>query len=72
MVKKKKAGVAGKFGVRYGATVKEKYNAVASKQVKKQQCPYCKKFSAKRTSKGIWYCKACKKKFAAHAYYLNK
>ncbi len=59
------------FGVRYGKTVREKYAGVESRQRKKQACPFCKK-TAKRMSKGIWQCKKCGKKFASHAYYINK
>jgi len=71
MARTKKVKITGKFGTRYGATVREKYGKVATKQAQKQQCPFCKKLRAKRTSKGIWHCKACNKKFASHAYYLN-
>lgn len=67
----KKIGVAGKFGSKYGATIKERYKEVASKQAKKQQCPYCKKYKSKRLAKGLWRCKSCGKKFTAHAYYLK-
>jgi len=72
MARTKKVKIAGKFGARYGATVREKYSAVASKQAQKQKCPFCKKFTAKRIAKGLWNCKACHKRFTAHAYYLNE
>jgi len=61
----------GKFGARYGATVKDKYRAIASKQNQKQQCPFCKKSASKRIASGLWHCKSCGKKFAGHAYYLG-
>lgn len=72
MARTKKVKIAGKFRAGYGATVKEKYKTIASKQAKKQQCLYCKKFTAKRVAKGIWHCRSCHKKFTAHAYYLNE
>lgn len=72
MGKTKKIGHAGKFGVRYGKTIRERFNAVESKQKKKQMCPFCRKPKAKRTSKGIWGCAACGKNFAGAAYYINE
>jgi len=57
--------------VRYGGKVREKVEEIEKKQRKKQRCPFCKKFSIKRIASGIWYCKACKKKFTSGAYYLE-
>lgn len=71
MGRTRKIKIAGKFGVRYGSKVKERYTSVVSRQAKKQQCPYCKKYGAKRLAKGLWTCKACDKKFTSHAYYLK-
>ena len=69
-MKTKKIGHAGKFGVRYGKTIRERYNAVEVKQRKKQKCPFCTKLKVKRTAKGLWHCLACGKKFTGGAYYL--
>jgi len=71
MPKKSKVGIAGKFGARYGSTVKAKYSAIASRQKQKQQCPFCKKLGSRRLAKGLWQCKRCKKKYAASAYYVG-
>jgi len=62
--------ISKKFGVRYGVKARTKYAKVEEKQRKKQPCPFCKK-SVKRLSKGIWQCKACKKKFASNAYFVD-
>ncbi len=70
--KTKKTKSAGRFGARYGKTVKRKLVEVEIKQRKKQTCPICKKGTAKRLSKGIWQCKKCKKKFASDVYYLGE
>jgi large subunit ribosomal protein L37Ae len=72
MTKLKKSKSAGRFGARYGKTVRAKLVQVESIQRKKQKCPFCNKLGAKRLSKGIWYCKKCKKKFASNTYYLEK
>jgi len=69
--KLKKTKSAGRFGARYGRSVRTRIVAVESKQKKKQKCPYCKKLGAKRTSKGIWECSKCGKKFASNAYHLE-
>jgi len=71
--KTKKAKAAGRFGARYGKTVKLKLNKIEEKQRKKQKCPFCSRFGAKRISKGIWKCtkKNCGKKFASDVYYLE-
>ena len=65
----KKLGSAGKFGPRYGFSVKKKYLKVQKTLKKKHICPYCQKEgSVKRVSAGIWYCNKCHSKFAAKAY----
>jgi large subunit ribosomal protein L37Ae len=69
--KTKKAKAAGRFGARYGRSVRTKLAAVESKQRVKQKCPYCGKLGVKRVSKGIWKCSKCDKKFASDIYYLE-
>ena len=54
--KLKKTKSAGRFGARYGKSIKAKLVKVEEKQRKKQKCPFCKKPGAKRLSKGIWKC----------------
>jgi large subunit ribosomal protein L37Ae len=70
-MKSKLLKAAGRFGVRYGQLVKRRIANIESKQRKKQKCLFCNGH-AKRSSKGIWECKKCGKRFAAHAYYLEK
>jgi large subunit ribosomal protein L37Ae len=69
--KTKKAKAAGRFGARYGRSVRTKLASVESKQRVKQKCPYCGKLGVKRVSKGIWKCSKCDKKFASDIYYLE-
>jgi len=69
--KSKKSKSAGRFGARYGRSVRNKLVNVEQKQRKKQKCPYCGKIGLKRLSKGIWHCKKCDKKFASDTYYLG-
>ena len=70
-MKTKKVKAAGRFGARYGRRVRVKIAELEGNQRKKQECIFCKG-NAKRTSKGIWECKRCGKKFAEHAYFLPK
>ncbi len=72
MTKTKKVGASGRFGVRYGATVRARWNAVEIKRKAKQKCPYCGKLSCKREAKGLWLCKSCKKRFTAGAYTVSE
>jgi len=67
----KKVGSTGRFGARYGKTVRERLAKLEEKQRAKQYCPYCGK-QIKRVSKGVWYCKSCKTRFASSAFYLEK
>jgi len=70
--KSKKTKSAGRFGARYGKTVRNKLVKIEVKQRKKQKCPFCEKLGAKRLSKGIWECSKCKKKFASNTYCLDE
>ncbi|MGV8151654.1 MAG: 50S ribosomal protein L37ae [Candidatus Nanoarchaeia archaeon] len=72
MVKTKKVRASGRFGARYGRSVRTKITEVESLQRKKQYCMFCKKGVCKRLSKGIWLCLKCNKKFASNVYYLDK
>ncbi|KAG8852681.1 60S ribosomal protein L43 [Tulasnella sp. 330] len=51
----KKVGITGKYGTRYGASLR--------KQVKKD--------TVKRTHVGIWHCRACKKTIAGGAWTMS-
>lgn len=68
--KLKKVKSSGRFGARYGRSVRSKMADAETKQRVKQICPYCKKSGVKRLSKGIWKCSKCNKKFASDTFYL--
>jgi large subunit ribosomal protein L37Ae len=70
MARTKKVKAAGRFGARYGRSVRTKIADMESVQRKKQKCIFCKGVS-KRVSKGLWECKKCKKRFASHTFHLN-
>ncbi len=60
MGKTKKVGISGKFGVRYGATLRKRWNNIAEKQKGFVKCPKCEtKVRNMRESIGVWHCKRC-------------
>ena len=69
--KTKKSKSSGRFGARYGKSVRQKLASLEEKQRIKQKCPHCSKPGVKRLSKGIWHCRKCGKKFASDAYFLE-
>ena len=67
----KKAGITGKYGVRYGASLRKQVKKMEISQHSKYTCVFCGKDTVKRTVVGIWSCGACKKTVAGGAYTLN-
>ena len=71
MSKTKKVKSAGRFGAKYGRSIRTKITEIESFQRKKQHCIFCDGI-AKRLSKGIWKCNKCGRKFASHVFFLKK
>ncbi|KAJ3227870.1 60S ribosomal protein L43 [Clydaea vesicula] len=67
----KKVGVTGKYGVRYGASLRKQVKKMEITQHAKYTCTFCGKDSVKRSNVGIWNCKACKKVMAGGAYTIS-
>ena len=62
-------GIAGKFGARYGSTLRKRYREVMEKRYAPHQCPFCGfKGKVKRISTGLWTCKKCGAVWAGGAY----
>lgn len=68
MGKTKKIGIAGKYGARYGLTIRKKVDNIERKQKAYYKCPSCNAIKVKRISAGIWGCRKCSAKFAGKAY----
>ena len=68
----KKIGLGGRFGVRYGLTVRQKFVEIEKKQKAKHECPSCHKLAVKRLAKGICSCMKCAHTFAGKAFYLGE
>ena len=67
----KKAGIVGKYGTRYGASLRKQIKKQEISQHAKYLCDFCGKFAVRRTAVGIWDCKGCGKVKAGGAYQLN-
>jgi ribosomal protein eL43 len=66
-----KVGITGKYGTRYGSTLRKLLRKVEVSQHSSYRCAFCGKDTVKRTCVGIWSCRACKKVVAGGAYTLS-
>jgi large subunit ribosomal protein L37Ae len=64
----KKTGRTGKFGSRYGLSVKKQIKAIETNKSSRFVCPRCMKTNVRRVSSGIWECRSCNHKFVGGAY----
>ncbi|KAG2186225.1 hypothetical protein INT43_002663 [Umbelopsis isabellina] len=64
-------GVTGKYGTRYGASLRKQVKKMEITQHAKYTCTFCGKDAVKRTAVGIWECKGCKKVMAGGAWTVS-
>lgn len=67
----KKVGICGKYGTRYGASLRKNIKKMEVQQHSKFFCVFCGKDAVKRESVGIWKCKPCNRIIAGGAFTLN-
>ncbi|KAL7577679.1 hypothetical protein ACA910_000993 [Epithemia clementina (nom. ined.)] len=67
----KKVGITGKYGTRYGSTLRKLLRKIEVSQHSTYRCVFCGKDNVKRTCVGIWECKSCRKVVAGGAYTLS-
>ncbi|RLN67982.1 hypothetical protein BBJ28_00020764, partial [Nothophytophthora sp. Chile5] len=67
----KKVGICGKYGTRYGSSLRKVVKKIEISQHSKYNCAFCGKDSIKRNVTGIWECHSCHKVIAGGAYLLN-
>mmetsp|Transcript_19422 Transcript_19422/g.41818 ORF Transcript_19422/g.41818 Transcript_19422/m.41818 type:complete len:95 (-) Transcript_19422:331-615(-) len=67
----KKVGITGKYGTRYGSTLRKLVRKIEVSQHSTYRCAFCGKDNIKRTCVGIWHCKSCRKVIAGGAYTLS-
>ena len=64
----KKSHSTGRFGPRYGTSVRKNVAAIEKVQKKNHECPICTYETVKRVGCGVWLCRKCGAKFAGGAY----
>ncbi|KAJ1676040.1 60S ribosomal protein L43 [Spiromyces aspiralis] len=67
----RKVGVTGKYGTRYGSSLRKQVKKMEITQHAKYTCTFCGKDAVRRTAIGIWKCKACNKTTAGGAWTLS-
>lgn len=68
MGRTKKVGIAGRFGARYGKSVRDRFREVQKASKARHVCPACMKPGMHREAAGIWECRKCGLKMAGKAY----
>merc|ERR1739840_37302 len=63
-----KAGIVGKYGTRYGASLRKMVKKMEVTQHMRHTCTFCGKESMKRSATGLWKCKPCRRTVAGGAY----
>ncbi|HLE97872.1 MAG TPA: 50S ribosomal protein L37ae [Candidatus Thermoplasmatota archaeon] len=65
----RKAKSVGRFGARYGVSVRRRIREVEVRQKADHPCPGCGAVRVARSDTGIWECRKCGYRFAGGAYY---
>merc|ERR1712138_106002 len=66
--KNEEVGIVGKYGTRYGASLRKMVKKMEVTQHMRHTCTFCGKESMKRAATGIWTCKPCSRTVAGGAY----
>mmetsp|Transcript_35424 Transcript_35424/g.70882 ORF Transcript_35424/g.70882 Transcript_35424/m.70882 type:complete len:93 (-) Transcript_35424:897-1175(-) len=66
-----KVGIVGKYGTRYGSSIRKQIKKIEINQHSKYFCSFCGKKNVKRKAVGIWFCGSCKKEITGGAWVLN-
>ncbi|MBW0477211.1 hypothetical protein O181_016926 [Austropuccinia psidii MF-1] len=67
----KKVGVTGKYGTRYGASLRKQIKKMEVTQHARYTCTFCGKDTVKRSAVGIWECRSCRKIIAGGAWTVS-
>jgi ribosomal protein eL43 len=63
--------VTGKYGTRYGASLRKQVKKMEVTQHAVYTCAFCGKDAVRRVATGIWNCKSCRKVVAGGAYVVS-
>jgi len=66
----KKVGITGKYGTRYGASLRKIVRKIEVAQHEKYECSFCGKTAVRRKAVGIWSCGGCRKTQTGGAFML--
>ncbi|NVM27635.1 MAG: 50S ribosomal protein L37ae [Candidatus Helarchaeota archaeon] len=64
----KKVGITGRYGARYGSTIRKRVKKIEERMKQPHGCPQCRTKAVRRVSVGIWKCKKCNYTFSGGAY----
>lgn len=64
----KKVGSTGRYGARYGSTIRKRVKKIEDRMKQPHECPQCRSKVVSRVSAGIWKCKKCQFTFTGGAY----
>lgn len=67
----KKVGITGKYGVRYGSSLRKRAKICMEQKRKKYECRFCDKFNVRWMAIGLWKCKGCQKVMSGGEYVLE-
>ncbi|KAL6937936.1 60S ribosomal protein L43 [Hanseniaspora osmophila] len=67
----KKVGITGKYGVRYGSSLRRQVKKLEVQQHARYDCSFCGKRTVRRGAVGIWSCASCGKTVAGGAYTVS-
>ncbi|XP_068963589.1 large ribosomal subunit protein eL43-like [Petaurus breviceps papuanus] len=67
----KKVRIVGKYGTRYGASIRKIVKKIEISQHAKYTCSFCGKTKMKRQAVGIWHCGSCMKTVAGGTWTYN-
>ncbi|MHA1916906.1 MAG: 50S ribosomal protein L37ae [Candidatus Ranarchaeia archaeon] len=68
MGRTKKVGITGRFGARYGVTLRKRVKKIEAVSKTASKCPSCFTVAVRKQSVGIWKCRKCGFTFAGGAW----
>jgi large subunit ribosomal protein L37Ae len=64
-------GVVGKYGTRYGSSLRKQVKKIEVTQHGKYTCQFCGKDAVRRQAVGIWNCGSCRKTISGGAWVVR-